>query len=56
MSKLKGDSSLPLNIPVSIKTLGEYKAICKKNGITNSRLHLENYKSIRPNCTSREGF
>lgn len=46
MSKLKGDSSLPLNIPVSIKTLGEYKAICKKNGITNSRLHLENYKSI----------
>lgn len=30
MSKLKGDSSLPLNIPVSIKTLGEYKAICKK--------------------------
>ncbi|GAA70490.1 VPA1269 family protein [Pseudoalteromonas sp. BSi20439] len=50
MSKRKGNSSLtsnpPLNIPVSIKTLDEYKAICKSNGITNSRLHLENYKSI----------
>jgi len=44
MSKLKGNSSLPLNIPVSIKTLGEYKEICKKNGITNARLHLDNYK------------